>query len=127
MEQVTIREHVAPGRAPAVTRERAAVALLFLMNGYILGGWTPKIPEFAARLGLDSAGMGLMILVFGLGSLTLMPVAGALSARYGSGAVARGFGLGVGATDSLGDLVTARGLFGKKRPFVGNGIVGRRE
>lgn len=76
-------------KAPMVTRERVAIALLFLANGYVFGGWAPKIPEFAARLGLDSAAMGLMILVFGLGSLTMMPVTGVLSARYGSGIVAR--------------------------------------
>jgi MFS family permease len=76
-----------------ITKERIAVALLFLANGYIFGGWAPKIPEFAARLGLDSAGMGLMILVFGIGSLSMMPVAGALSAQRGSGAVVRIFAL----------------------------------
>jgi len=93
MEQVSGREDAAPARAPIVTRERIAVALLFLMNGYIFGGWAPKIPEFAERLGLDSAGMGLMILVFGLGSLAMMPVAGALSAHRGSGMVVRIFAL----------------------------------
>lgn len=93
MEQVSGREDTAPSRAPMITKERVAVALLFLTNGYIFGGWAPKIPEFAARLGLDSAGMGLMILVFGLGSLAMMPVAGALSAQRGSGAVVRIFAL----------------------------------
>ncbi|GAA5543500.1 MFS transporter [Ochrobactrum soli] len=93
MEQVSGREDTAPSRAPMITKERVAVALLFLANGYIFGGWAPKIPEFAARLGLDSAGMGLMILVFGVGSLAMMPVAGALSAQRGSGAVVRIFAL----------------------------------
>lgn len=95
MEQVSGREDVRLARAPAITRERIAVALLFLMNGYIFGGWAPKIPEFAERLGLDSAGMGLMILVFGVGSLAMMPVAGALSAQRGSGLVVRIFALAV--------------------------------
>lgn len=93
MEQVSGREDTALSRAPMITKERIAVALLFLANGYIFGGWAPKIPEFAARLGLDSAGMGLMILVFGIGSLSMMPVAGALSAQRGSGAVVRIFAL----------------------------------
>jgi MFS family permease len=93
MEQVSGREDTALSRAPMITKERIAVALLFLANGYIFGGWAPKIPEFAARLGLDSAGMGLMILVFGIGSLSMMPVAGALSAQRGSGAVVRIFAI----------------------------------
>ncbi len=89
-------------RAPAtgvVTRERAAVSLMFLANGYIFGNWAPKIPDFAARLNLDSAAMGLLLLVFGLGSLSFMPAAGALATRYGSGAVTRG--LAVAAVPSL--------------------------
>ena len=93
MEQISRCDDAVPARAPVITKERIAVALLFLMNGYIFGGWAPKIPEFAQRLGLDSAGMGLMILVFGLGSLTMMPIAGALSAHRGSGAVVRIFAL----------------------------------
>ncbi|MFC4623727.1 MFS transporter [Daeguia caeni] len=59
------------------------------MNGYIFGSWAPKIPEFAARLGLDSGAMGLMLLIFGLGSLSMMPFTGAFSARRGSGFVVR--------------------------------------
>lgn len=63
---------------------RMAVALLFLMNGYIFGSWAPRIPEFAARLGFDTAQMGLMILIFGIGSVLFMPITGALCARFGS-------------------------------------------
>jgi len=95
MEQTAGRNDALNDRAPIVTRERIAVALLFLMNGYIFGGWAPKIPEFASRLGLDTSGMGLMILVFGIGSLSMMPVAGALSAHRGSGAVVKMFAIGV--------------------------------
>ncbi|WP_429924301.1 MFS transporter [Agrobacterium vitis] len=66
------------------TRERLAVSLLFLMNGFIIGSWAPKVPEFARNLDLSEAQLGLMILVLGLGSLACMPVAGAQIARYGS-------------------------------------------
>ncbi|MBF2717820.1 MFS transporter [Agrobacterium vitis] len=65
-------------------RERLAVSLLFLMNGFIIGSWAPKVPEFARNLDLSEAQLGLMILVLGLGSLACMPVAGAQIARYGS-------------------------------------------
>ena len=67
-----------------VTKNRAAVSLLFLMNGFFVGCWAPKIPEFAERLQLSKFQLGLMILVFGLGSLTMMPIAGAQIARHGS-------------------------------------------
>lgn len=76
-------------RAPIVTRERAAVALMFLMNGFLIGAWAPKIPEFASRLGLSESALGLMILIFGLGSIVMMPLAGMQIARFGSTWVTR--------------------------------------
>lgn len=80
---------LASGPAPVVTRERAAVALMFLMNGFLVGAWAPKIPEFASRLALSESALGLMILTFGLGSITMMPVAGMQIARFGSAWVTR--------------------------------------
>ncbi len=65
-------------------RERAATSALFLMNGYIVGNWAPKIPQFKAALGIDEAVLGLMILAFGIGSLAFMPVVGAIISREGS-------------------------------------------
>lgn len=66
------------------TRERLAVSLLFLMNGFVIGSWAPKVPDFARNLDLSEAELGLMILVLGLGSLICMPLAGAQIARFGS-------------------------------------------
>jgi MFS family permease len=80
----------APGvRSGFITRSRAAVSLLFLMNGFVVGCWAPKIPDFAERLGLTKFELGLMILVFGFGSLVMMPIAGAQIARHGSRVVVR--------------------------------------
>ncbi|MFN7027135.1 MAG: MFS transporter [Pseudorhizobium sp.] len=76
-------------KANVVTPERTAVALLFLMNGFLVGAWAPKIPEFANRLELTESALGMMILVFGLGSLVMMPIAGSQIARYGSSIVSR--------------------------------------
>ncbi|WP_442792890.1 MFS transporter [Rhizobium sp. SL86] len=76
-------------RAPIITRERAAVALMFLMNGFLIGAWAPKIPEFAARLSLSESALGLMILVFGIGSIVMMPIGGIQIARFGSTWVTR--------------------------------------
>lgn len=71
-------------RLPYMTRARLGVALLFLMNGFMMGSWAPMIPEFARRLSLSESALGLVILVFGLGSLACMPVAGSQIARFGS-------------------------------------------
>lgn len=74
---------------PFFSPQRQAVSLLFLANGFVVGSWAPKIPEFAARLGLDESDLGLMILCFGLGSLTAMPAVGAMISRHGSHQVLR--------------------------------------
>ncbi|THV22342.1 MFS transporter [Peteryoungia ipomoeae] len=70
--------------SPLVTRERIAVAILFFLNGMVIGAWAPKIPFFASTLGLTELMLGMMIFVFGVGSLVMMPVAGLQIARLGS-------------------------------------------
>ncbi len=82
-------EETRVGRSGYFTPERMAVSTLFFINGLIMGAWAPKIPEFASRLGLDPGALGIMILVMGVGSLTLMPLTGAQIARYGSTTVTR--------------------------------------
>ncbi len=73
-----------PAAAGFAPKTRIAVSLLFLMNGFVMGSWVPKIPEFKDRLGVSEGVLGLLVLAFGIGSLLLMPVAGALSAKLGS-------------------------------------------
>lgn len=73
--------------APIVTRERAAVALLFFLNGMVMGAWAPKIPFFSQALGLSESTLGMMLFVFGVGSLVMMPIAGMQIARHGSNRV----------------------------------------
>ncbi len=83
-----VKEAAAPdagGRM--ITRSRAAVSALFFLNGLMMGAWAPKIPIFASALQLSEAGLGIMLFVFGIGSLLLMPIAGVQIARYGSSRV----------------------------------------
>lgn len=84
-----------PALPPAAARvfppARIAVSILFFINGYFAGNWAPKIPEFALRLGLGPAGLGLMILVFGIGSLVAMPLSGMIISRAGSRTAVRPF------------------------------------
>lgn len=72
-----------------MSKNRLAVSLLFLLNGFVTGSWAPKIPEFKDRLAIGESVLGLLILVFGVGSLVLMPIAGGLIARLGSQTVAK--------------------------------------
>ena len=82
-----------------MTGIRAAVSALFFLNGMVVGGWAPLVPELAARHGLSESAMGLVILAFGMGSIILMPLSGALIARFGARPVLR-----------ITCLVTALGL-----------------
>jgi len=69
---------------PLLSSQRLAVSLMFLANGFVVGSWAPKIPEFAMRLQLDESDLGLMIMCFGIGSLCAMPAVGALISKNGS-------------------------------------------
>jgi MFS family permease len=81
--------------ASVFPKGRLAVSLLFFANGFLVGSWAPKIPDFAGRLGLTESGLGLMILVFGLGSLVMMPLVGGLIARHGSSSLLKATAIGV--------------------------------
>ena len=91
MDNGTRMEGLKERRSPFFTKSRAAVSLMFLMNGFMVGCWAPKIPEFAERLQLTKFELGLMILIFGVGSLVMMPLAGAQIAVRGSRVVVQAF------------------------------------
>ena len=91
MDNGTRLEGLEARRSGFFTKSRAAVSLMFLLNGFMVGCWAPKIPEFAERLQLTKFELGLMILVFGVGSLVMMPLAGAQIAARGSRVVVRAF------------------------------------
>lgn len=110
---------------PGALRARTAVAVVFVFNGLVLAGWMSRLPLVRDALGLDPAGLGLLILVGSLGSLVGLPLAGALTARWGArrvvatGAVlvcvaqvAAGFGVAAGsiAGTAAGLVVMGLGL-----------------
>jgi MFS family permease len=74
-------------------KERLAVSLLFLANGLYIGAWSPKLPVIAGALSLSPQWMGYLLLFFGVGSVTIMPLAGAQIARFGSSKVAVAFSI----------------------------------
>jgi predicted MFS family arabinose efflux permease len=63
---------------------RLATRLAFLVAGFGVACWAPLVPFAKARLGVDDAQLGLLLLCVGVGSLLAMPITGALSARLGS-------------------------------------------
>ncbi|MBO9455074.1 MULTISPECIES: MFS transporter [unclassified Paracoccus (in: a-proteobacteria)] len=72
-----------------VMSARAAVSGLFFLNGLMVGSWAPKLPVLMQRLDISEAVAGGIVLVLGLGSITIMPVFGALTARRGSARAVR--------------------------------------
>src|SRR4051812_25943575 len=63
---------------------RAAVALIFFMNGALVATWVSRIPAVQARHGLSHGELGLLLLQAALGSLIAMPLAGWSTSRFGS-------------------------------------------
>lgn len=86
MADKTISPRALHGRYP---RERIAVKLLFLANGLYAGAWSLKVPELAERLALSPFYVSLLVVCYGIGSVTIMPIAGSQIARFGSTAVAK--------------------------------------
>lgn len=89
-------------------RGRWAVAGLFFLNGFLIGSWAPQIPELATRLDIRESTLGILILIFGLGALSFMPLSGVLMSRYGSRRVSCAFACG--CVFSLLAVVSAPGL-----------------
>ncbi|WP_426702669.1 MFS transporter [Rhodanobacter sp. Col0626] len=73
---------------PAVRQQLAtatrATRLIFLISGIGMASWAPMVPYIKARLGLDDASLGLVLLAFGGGSMLSMPLVGLLTHRYGN-------------------------------------------
>ena len=65
-------------------RARAAVVAIFAANGAMFGNWAVRIPDIKASLDLSEAALGAALLVPAVGALISMPLAGAMSARFGS-------------------------------------------
>lgn len=65
-------------------RGRWAGAACFFANGFMIGSWAPQIPELAERFALSETQLGLLILVFGIGGVSAMPVSGMLIGAFGT-------------------------------------------
>ncbi|BCP54860.1 MFS transporter [Kaistia sp. 32K] len=64
-------------------REQFATRAVFLVAGLGLASWAPLVPFAKARLGVDDAALGILLLCLGLGSIVAMPITGALASRLG--------------------------------------------
>jgi len=63
---------------------RIAVSSFFFLAGICFASWASRIPNIQAKLHLNSAALGGVLLCLPIGLITSLPVAGYLVAKYGS-------------------------------------------
>jgi MFS family permease len=71
---------------PLVQRRlhRIAVSSFFFLAGICFASWASRIPDIQAKLQLNSAALGGILLCLPIGLLSSLPIAGFLVAKYGS-------------------------------------------
>ncbi|WP_281233996.1 MFS transporter [Flavobacterium gelatinilyticum] len=67
-----------------IVKAVTAIRSIFFVCGLALSGWAPMVPFAKARLSLDDAGLGMLLLLLGTGAIIMMPISGFLSERYGN-------------------------------------------
>src|SRR3954453_9933106 len=71
------------------TRSVVAVALLFALNGLIIGGYGGALPSIRQRLDIDATHVAALLFVAGLAGIGAMQVSGRLSDAIGARQAAR--------------------------------------
>ncbi|MFC4068300.1 MFS transporter [Actinoplanes subglobosus] len=105
-------------RPETVRAATTATYVAFIGSGFAFASWASRIPQVRDQLGLDPAGLGLVLLAIAAGSLLALPLSGPVVTRIGSSrtvmamAVLLGVGLTVAAIGSLAGVVpVVIGLF----------------
>jgi MFS family permease len=70
--------------ARTLVAARVATTAVFAFHGLALAQWFVRIPDIKVQAGLDDGQLGVALLGSAVGSVSTMPVAGALTARFGS-------------------------------------------
>ena len=68
----------------AGTQSVVAVALLFAVNGLIIGGYGGVLPSIRERLGINATHIAIMLFTAGLAAIVAMQVSGRLSDAIGA-------------------------------------------
>ena len=70
-----------------IHKARWAIALTFLVHGFVMGSWIPHIPLAKDRLAVGTGIFGLALLAIAMGAIIAMPLSAAVINRYGSARV----------------------------------------
>jgi len=72
-----------PARPTPGRLEQVSTRVAFFIAGFGVAAWAPLVPFAKARTGIDADTLGLLLLCLGMGSMVTMPLAGAMTARFG--------------------------------------------
>ncbi len=72
------QQHELPG-----VPQQIATRLAFFIAGLAMAAWAPLVPFAKARIALNDASLGLLLLCIGVGSLLAMPLTGVMTAKWG--------------------------------------------
>lgn len=68
---------------------RAAITLVFLVNGALFATWAARIPAIADHVGASTGALGLALLGPAVGAVITMPIVGRLLTRHASRTICR--------------------------------------
>lgn len=80
-EQATVVTQ--PAQAEGTRGHGHATRFVFLALGLAISAWAMLVPYAKARLAVDEAVLGMLLLLIGTGALLSMPFAGWLTGRFG--------------------------------------------
>jgi MFS family permease len=92
---------------PSLSRLRAAVAVLFALDGFVFGSWAARVPDVSAATGAGHTALGVALLCLSLGALACMQLTGALCTRLGTGRTAALAGIAASASAVLPGFATS--------------------
>ena len=67
-----------------VQKSRAAVSLIFAVNGFLYANWVARLPRLQEIYDLDHGQLGLVLLAGSIGALVAMPLTGSVIVKAGS-------------------------------------------
>lgn len=79
---------------PRTVTPRLALALLFIMRGFILGNWIARIPAIAEHLGVTRTELGTVLIAGAIGALVSFQTSAPRISRVGSARAILVFGIG---------------------------------
>ena len=63
--------------------QQLSTRAIFFISGFAWASWAPLIPVLKQKLAIGDDTLGLLLLCLGMGSLLIMPLAGAIASKFG--------------------------------------------